>query len=96
MARFYGTVQGGRGQASRLGHASTGLRVSAQSHSGDIDVQFYVRLEDETDMVRIKVKEHGGGYLGKVLYNGPVADLLDRDARSTMITALASDILVNP
>lgn len=30
MARFIGTVQGGRGEASRIGHNTTGLRTSCR------------------------------------------------------------------
>ncbi len=39
MARFRGTVQGGRTQASRLGHAKTGLVVECNGWNGGIHVE---------------------------------------------------------
>lgn len=44
MARFYGTVQGGRGEASHLVHKNSGLRVSARSYSGDVNIELFVKL----------------------------------------------------
>ena len=76
MARFYGTVKGGRGEASRLGHSSTGLRVSAQSYSGDVAVLMFVSSTG-IDCVDISVHHHDGG-AGITLYRGPVADLQPR------------------
>lgn len=78
MARFYGTVQGGRGMASRLGHATSGLQVEAKSYQGDIEIT--LQAKDEIDVVTIQAKPHGWG-AGITLYHGPVADLLKESAR---------------
>jgi hypothetical protein len=86
MARFYGTVKGGRGEASRLGHPSSGLRVAAQSHSGDIVVDLHD--QDGEDYVHIFVREHVTR-AKKSIYSGPIATLLSNSARATMLRALA-------
>jgi len=39
MARFRGTLQGSRGEVSRLGHASTGLTVKANGWDAGITVE---------------------------------------------------------
>ena len=36
MAKFYGTVQGCRGEATRLGTSNSGMRASVQSYDGSI------------------------------------------------------------
>lgn len=90
MARFRGTVQGGRGEASRLGHNTSGLLVYAQSYSGDV----YVRLfdKDDEDWVTIGIKDHYSS-TDFYLYRGPVSTLLNKSARATLMQALAVDML---
>lgn len=78
MARFYGTVQGGRGEASRLGHSTSGLGVSAKSWNGCIGVRLYD--EKGVDHCYIDVEEHNGSRR-KILYRGPIADLVNGDIR---------------
>lgn len=93
MARFFGTVQGNRGQATRLGHSH--LQVTAQSWSGDVTVHLS-KVMDE-DYVCINVREHGGDPSpgrSKQLYYGPISRLLDQSRRKTMLQALAVDELV--
>ena len=38
MAHFIGTVSGGRGEASRLGHKSTGLKVKCNGWDAGVTV----------------------------------------------------------
>ena len=78
MARFYGTVQGARGEATRLGHANTGLYVTAQSYSGDIVVELYA--VGDNDYCRITARNHvGKAYQHTALYDGPITTLLDNN-----------------
>ena len=51
MARFRGTVEGGRSQASRLGHTSTGLRVHA--NGWDVGVSVYAQAFTDKDEFHI-------------------------------------------
>lgn len=97
MARYRGTVVGGRGEASRLGHATTGLRVTAQSYSGDITITFNPLLKSNGDLVDedwccITARPHrhsGSGYDGITLYNGPIGALLDSNGQDRLILELA-------
>jgi hypothetical protein len=68
-------VQGGRGVASRLGHATTGLRVLAKGWHGDVIV--YLSVKDGSDWCRIIFNGH------KELYDGPLNEY--RDPRGVRI-----------
>jgi hypothetical protein len=91
MARFYGTIQGARGPTSRLGSPRSGLSVTAQSYSGDIQVHF--RDEDGEDSVSVYAKSHDGGGSGLCLYSGSMKDLLDMNQRGLQILALTGGVL---
>jgi hypothetical protein len=74
MAKFFGTVQGGRGQATRLGHAGSGLKVSAQSWDGSVIVRLFTDDKGEANCV-IAVGA-GSTQAGQhYLYNGPIKNL---------------------
>jgi hypothetical protein len=89
MARYYGTIQGARGPASRLGHASGGLSVTAQSFNGDIVVHLYAPdHRSSTDYVEIIARPHGGGQY-TTLYNGKISDLLGKGGQDELIRRMA-------
>ncbi len=58
MAHFRGTLQGGRGEASRLGHKSSGLNATLASWNGAIEVT--LRATPEGDVAEIWQKTHHG------------------------------------
>jgi hypothetical protein len=93
MARFYGSVQGGRGEATRLGHATSGLRVTAQSYTGDVRVTLY-DFKGE-DWCRISVAKHADCSPAFYLYEGPISRLMDAKARTVMMQAMACDMLAD-
>jgi hypothetical protein len=70
MAHFYGTVEGGRGEASRLGHKATGLHTTAASYSGAVQVSLVHR--DGKDIAIVSLKPWQGVGVSRVLYEGPV------------------------
>lgn len=72
MARFRGTVRGGRTEASRLGHATTGLTVNAATWTHDVHVELWTDEED-LDMVRVTVRSLKGSD-HRILYVGPISD----------------------
>ena len=57
MARFLGEVQGARGEATRLGAATSGLRVEAKSWQGKIVVS--LAAYGDVDQVWIGAERHG-------------------------------------
>lgn len=75
MAHFYGELQGARGEATRLGHKSSGLRTAACSWEGRINVYLDHDTKLGKDTYRIDMKQHGSsrgwegciasGYLGE-------------------------------
>lgn len=90
MAHFYGTVQGHRGEASRLGTAASGLNVKATSWQGAVAVHLYTR--DGIDYARVSLAKHYGAGRDVVLFNGPVSgvDLAGSIPTST-VQALTRD-----
>ena len=76
MAMFFGTIQGGRGEATRLGHANTGLHVSAQSYEGSIIVNMY-HTHDGLQCVDISVATGSAKSGGYTLYSGPIKNLFN-------------------
>ena len=87
MARFYGTIQGARGPASRLGHTNSGLTVTAQSYQGDIVVELHA--EGDEDWVTICAREHGRGNIPVRLYHGPIAPLTNLEGNNFLIQQMA-------
>jgi hypothetical protein len=73
MATFYGTVQGGRGKATRLGRSD--LHVSAQSYAGSVIVHMHMENGVEHVIIGIGTGSTGGSEFP--LYSGPVKGLFD-------------------
>jgi hypothetical protein len=69
MAKFRGTIKGGRGEASRLGHTS--LRTSAASWEGAVYVELSVK--HGVDWAYVHLGQHHGKGTYRVLYDGPVS-----------------------
>jgi hypothetical protein len=53
MAHFRGTVTGDKGEASRLGHKSTGLHVKANSWEGAIEVDLHYNKAQDCDIATV-------------------------------------------
>lgn len=51
MAKFYSTIQGSAGEATRRGTENSGIRASVQSYSGSV----ITRLESEDDKIILSV-----------------------------------------
>ena len=65
MAHFRGTLQGARGEASRLGTRSSGLQTVAASWQGAVRVELYER--DGYDCARISLTPHRGAGVNRLL-----------------------------
>lgn len=71
MARFYGTVQGSRGEVTRIGHKS--MDTYCASWKGAIRCHAYID-DNGRDMVLVeKVRWQGQGE-NKVLYYGEIGE----------------------
>lgn len=71
MAHFIGKVRGGRGEASRLGHANGGLSTIAASYSGA--VQVFLSVRDGVDWAHVTLAPWHGAGTTRVIYDGPVS-----------------------
>lgn len=70
MSRFYGTLQGNRGEATRCGSEASGIRATAASWSGA--VRSYVFDKDGEDWARVELIRWRGVGTSALLYEGPV------------------------
>ena len=51
MAKFYSTIQGSAGEATRRGTANSGIRASVQSYDGSV----ITRLESKDDEIILSI-----------------------------------------
>ena len=72
MAHFRGTIQGQRGQASRLGSKRTGFDAHIASWQGCVDV-YLSADENGVDHARVTLSPHHGVGTDRVLYDGPIS-----------------------
>ena len=75
MAHFYGNLKGSRGEATRCGTKSSGIRVSARSWAGSVSVE----MEDDEDYgePRVIIRAGEGSTIGgHPLYCGPISALV--------------------
>ena len=78
MAKFYGTLQGNRGEATRCG--SDRIDVSAQSYDGSVMVSLWYNEDDL--MVKIKMASNAStNCFGETLYSGKFEDLLKAEIK---------------
>jgi hypothetical protein len=68
MARFRGTVVGNRSVASRLGHATSGLEVTANGWNFGVRVELVADDKNERDVAHIFLT--GGSNGGRETYLG--------------------------
>lgn len=62
MSRFYGTVQGNKGQATRCGHATSGIRTEAAGWGGCIEVVVFGERGSDDDFFVVTMRPwHGSG-----------------------------------
>lgn len=72
MAHFYGTVQGTRGEASRLGTKNSGLTTVAATHQGSVRTYVYYNERHGCDWARVSLQPWEGKGVSRLLYEGPV------------------------
>jgi len=70
MARYRGTLRGCRGEASRLGHSSSGLTTVAASWQGAARVELYAC--GDRDFARVSLMRHHGAGVERLLFDSPV------------------------
>lgn len=71
MAHFYATIQGNRGEVSRMGTASSGILADIASRSGSVHVELW-QHENGKDYATISLRPWKGAGKDKMLYQGPV------------------------
>ncbi len=71
MAQFRGTVQGNRGEASRIGHKSSGLTVKCNGWQSGVTVHAKYDKETDKDFFYI-YRTSGSSYKGEKVLLGVV------------------------
>ena len=74
MAQFWGTIKGARGEASRLGHKSSGLDTYAASWEGAVSVRLWHDPKTGRDMAQVGLTTHHGAGVHRSLYRCDMED----------------------
>lgn len=74
MAKFYGTIQGNRGKATKTGSRASGFRASCQSWDGSIIVTVREDKDGETRL-NISFSEYSESYGGRTIIDASVDEL---------------------
>ena len=64
MAKFYGSIQGNRGEATRMGHSS--IKSSVQSYDGSVIT--YLSYEGDKLMVEVCTSDESSSYGRRIFY----------------------------
>jgi hypothetical protein len=78
MGHFYGTVQGNRGEASRMGSKNSGMETYCASWKGAIRCFAYVN-SDGKDCIRVEMTSWRGVGEYKLLYDGLIGEYKPND-----------------
>ena len=73
MAHFYGTLQGSRGLATRMGTKGSGVTTYAASWQGCVIASVYYNEKTGQDMARVELGTWHGSGTNRILYEGPVS-----------------------
>lgn len=73
MAHFYGSIQGGRGQATRCGTKNSGYESRAASWEGAVSVNLFYNEDKGEDWASVSLSTHHGQGKNIQLYFGPVS-----------------------
>ena len=74
MSKLYCTIQGCRGEATRCGSKSSGVRASLQSWEGSL--VGYMDLDDnENPIITLKTSEGSSSYGNETIFSGSLEEL---------------------
>ena len=77
MSRLYGTLQGCRGEATRCGSTTSGLRVSAQSYNGSLITYMNINDNGET-VVKLKYSDDSSSCGDEIIFEGTLEELKEK------------------
>jgi hypothetical protein len=76
MAHFYGSIKGGRGQATRLGTKNSGMTAVVASWEGAVVIDAYHDPKTGKDMVSIAKTPWQGAGEAKEVYSGKIGKVI--------------------
>ena len=90
MSHFYGTVRGGRGEATRCGHKTTGLVTNAAGYKGSIRTEVWYDEVNQEDRFSVSLTPwQGSGGQSRSIASGTLnADIGTYRAKFLVQTAM--------
>lgn len=76
MSKFYGSIQGNRGAATRGGSSASGIKSSCQSYDGSV-ITYLSYDGNDTLMVTIEVSEYSSSY-GRRIFCGTFEEFIKK------------------
>lgn len=80
MSRYYGTLKGNRGLATRQGTSDSGLKVSAQSWNGSLITYIHDGPNDQEPIFDLMVST-GSELVGHTIFSGTLNELIKKLGR---------------
>ena len=75
MATFYGSIKGGRGEATRCGTKNSGIKASVQSWNGSVISE--LSYDEDKLMVRVSTST-GSSSLGTQIFYGTFEEFVNK------------------
>lgn len=75
MATFYGSIKGGRGEATRCGTKNSGIKASVQSWNGSVISE--LSYDEDKLMVRVSTST-GSSSLGTQIFYGTFDEFVNK------------------
>lgn len=72
MAHFYATIQGSKGEASRMGGKESGIKSATASYQGCVRVSLSYDEKTGKDIANVTLDYWNGAGTSRTLYFGPV------------------------
>ena len=79
MAKYYGTIKGNRGAATRIGSSSSGLMAAARSWNGSL-IAYVHDGEGDEPVFDIEIA-NGSSACGRRVFSGTLSELKEKLAK---------------
>lgn len=76
MAKYYGTIKGNRGAATRIGSSSSGLMAAARSWNGSL-IAYVHDGEGDEPIFDIEIANGSSAY-GSCVFSGTLSELKEK------------------
>jgi len=86
MSRYYGNIEGNRGEATRQGTTDSGFSASTRSYIGSVTVQLWSKDEGKEKRDHVRIRVTSGSHVGGCpVFDGDLAELVSAVERGAVL-----------